>query len=313
MKKRVKLLLLCIAGLLLLAYLMIGEYFHNITLNRDRIKLPDIERIAGFDENNAFMPTEIVNDWFEYESRYEDVYITSRDGLKLHAYQIENFENSSWVIIAHGYAGNADDMIYNARKFYNMGLNVIVVDLRGHGQSEGNYIGMGWKDRRDIVDWINYILTDNPNDNIILYGVSLGASAVMMTTGEKLPQNVKLAIEDSGCTSAWELFEYQLKLKKSLPPFLVISSAEVVTFIKNGYFLGLASSVKQLSNNKLPILFIHGDKDEVVPLEMLDKLYNSTTSFKEKLIVEDAGHTQAAITNPVLYWGAIEKFIERYL
>lgn len=313
MKKRVKLLLLCIAGLLLLAYLMIGEYFHNITLNRDRIKLPDFERIAGFDENNAFMPTEIVNDWFEYESRYEDVYITSRDGLKLHAYQIENFENSSWVIIAHGYAGNADDMIYNARKFYNMGLNVIVVDLRGHGKSDGNYIGMGWKDRRDIIDWINYILNDNPNDNIILYGVSLGASAVMMTTGEKLPQNVKLAIEDSGCTSARELFDYQLKLNKSLPPFLVISSTEVVTFIKNGYFLGLASSVKQLSNNKLPILFIHGDKDEVVPLKMLDKLYNSTTSFKEKLIIEDAGHTQAAITDPVLYWGTIEKFIERYL
>jgi alpha-beta hydrolase superfamily lysophospholipase len=142
-------------------------------LNTSKVQKPDIEDIERVNENIVFMPTEIIKDWFEYESRYEDVYITSKDGLKLHGYQIKNFENSTWVILAHGYAGNADDMIYNAKKFYDMGYNVLIVDLRGHGKSEGNYIGMGWEDRKDILNWISFILEDNPNDKIFYTGYQL--------------------------------------------------------------------------------------------------------------------------------------------
>jgi fermentation-respiration switch protein FrsA (DUF1100 family) len=134
-----------------------------------------------------------------------------------------------------------------------------------------------------------------------------------MATGEKMPDNVKLIIEDSGYTSAWDLFSYHLKNDYNLPSFLVMSSTEIVTFVKSGYLLTLASSVKQLKDNKKPILFIHGNNDKFVPFAMLDELYNATTSFKEKLVIEGAGHAESSKIDPSLYWSTIEKFIEKYL
>lgn len=83
-----------------------------------------------------------------------------------------------------------------ARKFYDMGYNIILPDLRGNGLSEGDYIGMGWDERFDIIDLIQYIVDDNENLQIILFGVSMGASTVMYVSGEELPSNVKAIIED---------------------------------------------------------------------------------------------------------------------
>ncbi len=81
-------------------------------------------------------------------------------------------------------------------------------DLRGHGQSEGNYIGMGWDERLDIVDLTKYIINNYANTEIVLFGVSIGVATVMTTSGEKLPSNVKAIIEDCGYTSAWSQFAY---------------------------------------------------------------------------------------------------------
>ena len=84
--------------------------------------------------------------------------LTSSDNLKLHAYEVKN-ENKTdkWAIVVHGYTSEGKLLSSKAKHLYNMGYNVLVPDLRSHGTSEGNYIGMGWHDRLDIIGWINYI------------------------------------------------------------------------------------------------------------------------------------------------------------
>ena len=252
--------------------------------------------------------------WLYKYSNYTDLFLKSKDNLKLHNYIIKNKNKSNkWIIAVHGYTSNGKYMASYAQKFYEMGYNIIIPDLRGHGKSDGDYIGMGWHDRLDLLDWTDYVINKNKDCRIIWYGVSMGAATVMMATGENVPSNVKVAIEDCGYTSVWDEFKIQLKSLFGLPSFPVLNAASTISNIKAGYTLKQGSSIEQIKKSKIPILFIHGSEDKFVPFNMLDELYNAATCQKDKLVVEGAAHAESDSVNPELYWNKIDEFIENYV
>lgn len=250
--------------------------------------------------------------WLEQNGT--EVEIISKDGLKLVGYEIKARQNSNiWVIAVHGYMGSGTDMIPYVEKFRSYGYNGLIIDLRAHGRSEGQYIGMGWLDRYDLRMWIDKIIEENKNCKIILYGISMGAATVSMTTGEELPKEVKLAIADCGYTSVWEEFSVHLKKILHVLPFPLLYVASFMSKMFVGYGFKEASTIKQLKKSKTPTLFIHGKKDKFVPFSMLDKIYKSAQCEKEKLEIEEAAHAESCNINPEKYWGTIEKFIEKYI
>ena len=215
--------LITILILLIIMYFAVGNYFYNMALNPKTSK--EFVLGAEVEETLEQKQRRIENDnWLKEKT--QDVYITATNNgeLKLHAYEIMNKSNI-WAIVVHGYYGQGKDMIYYAKEYCNRGYNVLMIDLRGHGQSEGDYIGMGWHDRLDLIDWINYLVSKNSNCEIILHGVSMGAATVMMATGEELPNNVKIAIEDCGYSSIWDEFKMQLDVLFHLPTFPVLNAA----------------------------------------------------------------------------------------
>ena len=194
-----------------------------------------------------------------------------------------------------------------------MGYNVMIPDLRGNGESEGDYIGMGWDDRNDIMNLIDYIIAEDSKAEIVLFGVSMGAATVMMVSGEELPSNVKAVVEDCGYTSAWDQFAYQLKVLFNLPEFPMMNIANIICKIRAGYFISDASAIKQVKKSVTPTLFIHGDSDSFVPFEMQEELYEACNAEKEKVVIEGAAHAKASSTNPELYWTSIVDFLEKYV
>ena len=295
--------------LIISIYFIVGNYFYNIALSPKTSKAFVLGEDADEVEEQEDKSLEKV-DWLSQNSK--DVYIiASNNGeLKLHAYEILNPEKSDiWAITIHGYSGQAKDMTYYAQEFYNSGYNVLMVDLRGHGQSQGDYIGMGWHDRLDIIDWANYLINANPNCKIILHGVSMGGATVMMATGEELPPNIKVAIEDCGYSSIWDEFKMQLEVLYGLPTFPILNAASAVCKIKAGYKIEQGSCIEQVKKSKTPTLFIHGDQDSFVPFEMLDKVYEAANCNKEKLVIKGAAHAEAAGVNSELYWKTIDSFI----
>lgn len=266
----------------------VGNYFYNLALNPNTPK--DI--VFGTPEEAEATSGQVLDSdvaWLLNDSNYTDEYITSSDKLKLHSYKVTNQNNSNkWVIAVHGYTSEGINMSTYAKHYYDNGYNVLIPDLRAHGLSEGNYIGMGWDDRLDIISWINYILNENPNAEIILHGVSMGAATVLMTSGEEIPSNVKAIVADCGYTSVWDEFAYQLDDLFSLPEFPILNVSSMVAKIRAGYFLGEASSLEQVKNSKTPILYIHGDKDDFVPYYMMEELYKATSSEKEMLTIKGA-------------------------
>lgn len=242
------------------------------------------------------------------------IYTKSFDGLKLHAYQniCEN-KSHKWAILVHGYTENSVVMSRMAKLFLHKGFNVITPDCRAHGKSEGKYIGMGWHDRLDIISWINTIVKMDKDAEIVLYGVSMGGATVMMAAGEDLPNNVKCIVQDCGYTSVHDIFKYQLKQQFGLPSFPIMYLADIVCRIRAGYGFRQGSAVKQVAKTKLPILFIHGEKDSFVPTSMVFELYKKAGAEKEILIIKDAGHARSYIKNKKLYLDTMWKFIDRHI
>lgn len=317
-KKAVKPILIILV-IITLILALIGNIFYSVAIKRDSPiaadKIMDMAMskneslAAGF---SGYTGTPEEKKWLAEST--EDVYINAEDGLKLHAYKIKN-ENSvgKYVIACHGYSGRADDMGRYAQHFYNMGYSVILPDARSHGQSEGNVKYMGWKERLDLLLWIDRILKDEPNAQIVLFGVSMGASTVMMASGEKLPEQVKAIVSDCGYTSAWDEFEYQLKDMFYFPSFPIMNVCSVVTEIRGGYSVKEASASEQVKKSKTPTLFIHGDKDTFVPFFMLDEVYNAASCEKEKLVMKDAGHAMSSTKDAKLYWSTVETFLNKHI
>lgn len=292
----------------------IGNYFYNLALNPDTSK----EIVFGSDDEEDETSGQVLKkdiDWLLNNPNKTEEYITSYDGLKLHSYKVLN-ENktNNWIISVHGYDGDAKKLSTYAKHFYDMGYNLLLPDLRGHGQSEGEYIGMGWHDRLDIIEWINYIIKDDKNANIMLHGVSMGAGTVTMVSGENLPKNVKGIIADCGYTSAWDQFSYQLKTIFNLNEFPIMQVSDLFAKMKAGYSIKDASAINQVKKSNIPILYIHGDKDTFVPYYMMKELYDATPSKEKQMVtVKGAKHAKSSEVNPKLYWESIYNFTKEHM
>lgn len=316
-KKRVLKTALMISAAAGAAYLALGNVLYNYALTPKSVKVDrapvDLNDPQFENFSKAAQQIEDASEWYR-SFIPRKIKIKSPRGAAVHADYFPAEEPSDiYAICLHGYTSLPEENAIMCNKFFEWGYNVLSPSLCGHGDSESKYVAMGWHDRIDIIAWINYIISENPEAKIILCGVSMGGAAVMMTTGENLPENVVCAIEDCGYTSVWDEFSIQIGEQFNLPSFPFLNAAETVTKLRAGYGLKEASSVEQVKKSKTPTLFIHGDKDDFVPFWMLDVVYENAACEKEKLIVENAPHAQSAFVEPELYWSTIKDFIEKYI
>ena len=299
--------------LFIIITLFTGNYFCNIALNPNVSKKYIIRNVTIEDQQNEIKDNIYGKQWLKEFG--EEIDIVSSDNFRLHGYKVENpiKKSNIWVILVHGYMGCSYEMVKYAEKFINLGFNTWLVDLRAHGKSEGKYIGMGWEDKNDLLLWIDRICKEYKNCKIILYGMSMGAATVMMTCGEELPINVKCVVEDCGYSSVSKQFRKMLNSVNPIIAKYILVSANLVCKIKVGYGFKQASCINQIKKSKIPILFIHGEKDTFVPTEMLEEVYEAALVPKEKIIVKDAGHTKSSKMQAQLYWNKVEKFISCYI
>ena len=313
--------LLVIFLVLICGLAFVGNYFFNYALVRQE----GIATLSSVDPNapqSVETDAEVINkqkskvdveNWLK-EVNTEETNIVSEDGLNLWGkLYFQEEKSDKWVIIAHGYTSSHEDVQPIALNFYNEGYNVLTPDMRAHGNSEGKYIGMGWLDRKDMLLWIDYVLSLDSNSQIVLYGESMGGATVMMTSGEDLPSNVKAIVEDCGYTSVQEMFEAQLYERFGLPSFPILNAAEIVTNIRAKYNFHEASALEQVKKSKTPILFTHGGNDTYVPTEMVYRLYEAANCEKDILIIDGAGHGSAPDVDPITYYDKVFSFLDKYI
>ncbi|MCM1048863.1 MAG: alpha/beta fold hydrolase [Clostridiales bacterium] len=243
----------------------------------------------------------------------QKISVVNYDGYKLIAEEFFPEEEShKWLLLLHGYTGWKEEM-YPFAYWYNMqGFHVIVPDLRCQGESEGDFIGMGWTDHYDCELWLEYILSQDAEAEIVLHGQSMGAATALMMSGEEnLSENVVAVVSDCSYTDAYSMFGEKIKEWFSLPAFPIVETACLVLRARGGYNLKDASALEAVKKSDVPTLFIHGSDDVMISVQMTKDLYEAAVCRKELLIVEGAGHAQAQDKSPDEYYGAIRDFLEQ--
>ena len=288
----------------------IASYFFNRTMIRSNAKREKTQKMAGTDWDKYIPHIRECKEKLA-QMQHEELFITSKDGLKLHATYFPCEGSKKIVICFHGYTSEGMNDYSTLAIFYkNNGYNLLLVDERAHGKSEGTYIGFGCLDRHDAISWIDEMIKMHGEDcKILLHGDSMGGSTVLMTTGLELPPQVKAAVSDCAFTSAWEVFSSVLKNMYHLPPFPIMQISNQMVKKKAGYELDECNARIEVAKAKIPILFMHGDSDTFVPCSMVHELYEACNTEKKLVVIEGAGHVESCYRDPEVYEGAIEEFI----
>jgi len=240
--------------------------------------------------------------------------VRSADGLKLSGEAVITDPSSHrWVIAVHGYRSSHGSMAALASYYGLRGYNALLPDLRGCGDSEGDYIGMGWLDRKDMLQWIDWIVARDQDAQIVLHGISMGGATVMMTAGEELPGQVKAVVEDCGYTSVWDIFADEMAYLYHLPAFPILNIASGISSRRAKYGFSEASALDQIGKAQVPVLFIHGSEDQFVHTDMVYQLYDACPTEKRLLVVDGAGHGNSCLLAPDTYFETVFGFLEAYM
>ena len=255
-------------------------------------------------------------DGLHKEGLLRDTTLIGEGGYKLHAVYgaaCDPAHAQGTAVVVHGYTDNHLCFLNLVRMYRDsLNYNVMVPDLHYHGYSEGQAVQMGWLDRLDVRrfgDMAHQIWGD---DFLVVHGVSMGAATTMMLSGDDLPDYYRAFVEDCGYSSVWDQFAHNLKDSFHLPPFPVLNSASIVCKRKYGWSFKEASSVAQLAKCERPMLFIHGDKDDFVPFEHLQKNYDAKVKgYKEMWVAPGSEHAMAYKDHPAEYTQHVRAFLAK--
>ncbi len=220
---------------------------------------------------------------------YEEVSILSYDGLRLYG-RYYNHNADKTVILVHGYRSNGKHDFSGALKFYyDYGFNVLLIAQRSHGKSEGRLITFGVKESFDVRDWAEFLNKKYPTKSLVLSGVSMGGGTVVFALKRDLPKNVKCVIADCGFTSPEAIIRKVGKDRFKINAKFYMPFLNAMTHIFGGFSI-YESTIDALRDNKIPVMFIHGEKDTFVPVEMSYDALKAAGEYGSSIFVKEADH-----------------------
>lgn len=309
--------LLAAAGVMLLfMLLLIGvmDYFFRFAVVR---KKPSRKKKKSLSASKGLVTLDAYRDQMEEGEKWlraqnmETVCIRSHDGLKLAGHFLDGGTGRT-LILVHGYRSRAfRDFSCVAAYYRSLGFNLLLIDQRAHGESEGKHICFGAKERYDCVRWAGYI-DRRIGGEIFLDGISMGASTVLMAAGEDLPASVKGIIADCGFTSPGAIM---LKVMEEdigvrcRPLFRLVGR---MIRLRAGFDVDGCSTVDAMRKNRLPVLLLHGTEDRFVPCRMTVEAYEACQAEKTLLLVEGAGHGASYLQDGDRCRAALQEFLGKH-
>lgn len=257
-------------------------------------------------ENEIYSCTRIME-----KSPCQWVSVKSHDGLTLRARYYHNADGAPLMMLFHGYRSMAlRDSAGGFILANKLGMNVLAVDQRAHGTSEGKVISFGIKEREDVLTWVNFANAHYGNHPIVVSGLSMGAATVLMAAQLQLPENVVGIIADSPFSSPKDIIRKVCRDRK-LPDALCYPFIRLGARLFGGFSLEAYSAEEAIKHTSLPILLIHGDDDRYVPMEMSKIIYAARPENTELDLFPGAGHGLCYMVDPLRYETVNARFLWR--
>ncbi len=256
----------------------------------------------------------IYDEWAEAlrNTPTETVAIRSRENyvLRGHWYPAENAKRI--IILVHGWHSRWNlDFCGSAPFLHGEGCSLLLIDQRCHGESGGDLISYGIKEKDDVLLWLEWVERSHPGLPVYLCGVSMGAATVLLAAGEPLDGRVRGVIADCGYSSPTPVIKDTLKKaigKWGAPTYMAI---DLNCRRRGGFSLAKDTPVRAMAKNtEIPCLFFHGDADKLVPWTMSLENYRACRAPKELVVVHGAAHAMSYIVEPGLYREKLLAFFE---
>lgn len=306
-------LILLLLTLLLAAFLYALHFGYKLAFQYDDPMASPYD-YTDDDQTRKIKPLqdEIIAEFLE--APYEGVSITSHDGLKLTGRYYHVADGAPLEIQCHGYKGNALRDFSGAWRIAKAaGRNVLLINQRCHGGSEGHTITFGILERKDVLGWIRYANNRFGNVPLLLSGVSMGAATVLMVAGMELPEKVKGVIADCPYDAPSSIIKKVLGQDMGMPVKIVYPLIRLGGMLYGKFNLNADSPVEAVKKARVPILLIHGDDDRFVPHPMSCNIHAAAPEKIEFHTIPGAGHALNYVTDPEGYTKIVNGFTERFL
>lgn len=280
-------------------------YSKNKKTQSDEIVLPDETFYQLYKEQIIQDITDVRN------LKSKEYSIKSFDGLTLRGKYYECIKGAPIEIMFHGYRGSGErDLSTGVKRAFKCNRNAFVIDQRGSGNSEGHTITFGIKERFDCQSWAYFVAKEfGPDVKIILTGISMGAATVLLASSMDLPENVIGVLADCGYNKASDIIKKVIKDMK-LPANIFYTFVKLGARLYGHFNLEETSPYESVQHSKLPIIFIHGDKDDFVPCHMSEKMYKACTSKKRIVTIKNAEHGVSYLVDPDTYIKELNDFFK---
>lgn len=289
-----------------------GAYYgYREAFQRDETRQAPIQEIPAGEAYGPYREKMLENIGRLMEAPYERVTIRSYDGLRLVGKLYEGNPGAPLILFFHGYRSTAErDASGGFQLCREKGWHLLMVDERALGESEGKEITFGIRERFDCQAWAEYAAKRfGPETPIFLWGISMGASTVLMASELPMPESVRGIVADCGFDTPSTIIRETARRRK-MPVMLSAWLVELGARLFGGFRMDEASAVDSVTRARLPILLVHGEADEIVPFEMVHAIKEACASPVEMLTVPDAAHGISWYVDMPAYHAALIRFME---
>ena len=245
------------------------------------------------------------------EIEKEEITIKSFDNLNLHALFLKGENSERTIICVHGYHSEAARDFSLAVEPLLKKANLLMIDQRSHGKSEGKFITFGVHESKDCKAWADWLSKKmGPEHPIYFDGVSMGGTTVLLASSLDLPSNVRGIIADCSFTSPYDIIENLSQKVFKRTPKLLISCIDLYCKIFAKFSLKETSTLSAMKKNTRPILFAHGKSDNLVPYKMTQAAYDAFDGKKFLILADGADHGLSFLYENQKYSDAINDLFE---
>lgn len=304
--------LLCITAAILIggAYYAYRIAFFSPGKDRDHVPSPKEAQYDPYRE-------EMKRIYYQLHDRpCEFVSIWSDNGLKLSGRYYHVEDGAPLDICFHGYRSHAfTDFSGGSELSFQMGHNVLLIDQRAHGKSEGRTISFGILERRDVLSWVEYAIERFGTDvQILLFGVSMGGATVLMASDLELPENVKGIISDCPYANAMDIIlDVAKKTDMPFPQWLIKPFVVMGARIFGGFDILETDAIRGVQNSRVPILLIHGEDDRYVPCTMSEGVAAANPDIVCRHTFPTAAHGISYLVDTPRYHRIVKEFMKKVL
>ena len=210
----------------------------------------------------------LVNEWVVNARTPRRIQVRSDDGTALAGRMIPGTKRlRPWVLMLHDFGGSWRDSLAFSRIYAAHDCNIMLVDMRAHGESEGEWTGSGWLDRRDVIAWCSWIIARTGEETqIIIHGIGMGATAALFAAEEKdFPIQVRAIVNDSAYTDTWNATALRFGKGFAKPQPMLDLYRIILKKSKGGYDLAIGNILPSMQSISTPLFIMHGEKDACTP------------------------------------------------